>query len=109
MSDSTITSGAARKNYADAELNRIVQTGDALTPYIRDLVGSSVQLRFPMRDPIDFRRQADVLQSLVQRLRELSHSKQPADSVMLRARELVKATQAALTSKPRGYRKNSAG
>jgi hypothetical protein len=85
----------------DAETRRVLETGDPLTSMWREVVGSSVQLRVPLRDPIDLRRCALILRELANRFEVLSHDKRSADSVMFEAKHHGKVAQARLTSKIR--------
>ena len=85
----------------DPETRRVVETGDAMSPLWRDIVGSAAQLRIPLRDPVDLRRCATILRDLANKLEVVSHAKLGADSIMFTAKREVAAAQGRLKSKIR--------
>ncbi len=89
----------------DAETRRVIRTGDAIPEWARACLGNSMQLRVPLRDPIDLRRCALILRDFANRLEVLSPSKDPAHSILLAASGERRMIQARLQSRPRGDRK----
>lgn len=86
----------------DAELTKIVRTGDPLDPWQRALAGKTVQLRIPILDPVDLRRSATILRELAARMDALSRdTKNTAFNVLMNARSETKAAQGRLMSRPR--------
>ncbi len=86
-----------------ATVQRIVETGDHLSPMDRAIVGNAgMQLRFEIRDQIDARRIAEILRTFANRLEILSQPKKYAEreALMLMRFERGNA-QARLASKPR--------
>lgn len=92
----------------DRETQRIIQTGDPLPEWARGIIGNSMQLRIPLRDPIDLRRVAEILRGFANRLEVLSSRKDDAHSILLAAVGERRMIQARLQSRPRGDRKNNA-
>jgi hypothetical protein len=80
-----------------ALVRRIVTTGDALTPAERDALGGAVQLRFPLRDRLDLRRQAEALRMLAGKFEALSTQRISDYEAGMRARTEVRVTQARLS------------
>lgn len=85
----------------DRETARVIETGDAMSSLWREIVGGSVQLRIPLRDPVDLRRCATILREMANRWEVLSHDKRPTDSVMFEAKHHGKMAQSRLTSQTR--------
>jgi len=85
----------------DRDTKRVIATGDAMSSLWRDMVGSSVQVRIPLRDPIDLRRCATILRELANRFEVLSHDKRTVDSIMFEAKHQGKMAQARLSSQTR--------
>jgi len=85
----------------DRETLRVIETGDPMSSMWRDFVGTSVQLRIPLRDPVDLRRCAVILREMANRWEVLSHDKRTTDSIMFEAKHHGKMAQARLTSKTR--------
>lgn len=85
----------------DRDTARVIETGDPMSALWRDFVGTSVQLRIPLRDPVDLRRCATILRELANRWEVLSHDKRTTDSIMFEAKSTGRITQARLSSKPK--------
>ncbi|WP_424137970.1 hypothetical protein [Roseomonas chloroacetimidivorans] len=86
----------------DGELMKVVKTGDCMDPWQRSLVGKSAQMRMPLHDPVDLRRQAAILRELANRLEAISrNTKETPFNVMSLAKTEVAAAQARMMSKPR--------
>ena len=97
---------ARRIPYDLALINR---TGDPLPDHVRSVVGKSVQLRIPMRDPGDLVRCAAILRMYANRLEVLGKSRDPDTGViMLNAWAEARNTQARLQSQTSTVRKNAA-
>lgn len=69
----------------DAETRRVIKTSDPLPPWAREIIGHSMQLRIPLRDPIDLRRAAEILRQFANRLEALSARKDESHSILLAA------------------------
>lgn len=92
---------AKRATQLDKETVAVIHRGDAVPTWMRDLIGQSAQLRLPLRDPIDLRRQAIILRELAMRLDTLSRDNRPAQSIMFEAYGEIRTTQDRLKSYPR--------
>jgi hypothetical protein len=82
----------------DAETRRVIRTGDPIPAWARAIVGHSMQLRIPLRDPIDLRRAAEILRQFANRLEVLSARKDEAHSILLAAVGERRITQGRLQS-----------
>lgn len=91
----------------DRETRRVIATGDPLADHVRTVVGKSVQLRLPVRDPVDLRRQAAILREYANRIEMMSQSKDPADTIMLRFWAEGRQAQMRLQSRPQADRKKT--
>lgn len=94
---------------ADAELRQIARTGDAMDPWVREMVGKSVQLRIPLRDPVDLVRCAEILRGFATRMEVAAKSRDTAQGIVLRIWGEARATQGKLQSYPQGARKKDGG
>ena len=81
---------------ADEELMRIVNTGDPLAEMYRSIVGTSVRLHIPLRDPIQMRQVATVLRVLASKLESQSMSKGSAYEILFSQRSAVTAANRAI-------------
>lgn len=90
----------------DAETRRVIRSGDPLPDWARAAIGNACQLRLPMRDAIDARRQAEILRMLANRMEVLSHSKESTAAIMLQIQLEVRMTQQRLKSYPHADRNN---
>lgn len=83
------------------DTKQVIRTGDPLPDWTRDIIGKSVQIRIPLRDPIELRRQAAILREMANRLDVLSRDKRPTESIMLEVWGLARSTQTRLKSQPK--------
>lgn len=93
----------------DTETARVIRRGDPLSDWSRQVIGRSVQLRLPLRDPIDARRLAAILREYANRLEVLSHSKDSADRVMMNIWMETRLAQGRLTSQTKTVEKPKRG
>ncbi len=84
-------------------VQRIVETGDHLSPIDRAIVGNAgMQLRWEIRDQLDARRIAEILRTLANRFEILSQPKAYKEREALMLMRFERGTaQARLASKPR--------
>jgi hypothetical protein len=90
-----------KRNPAQQEVLSVIHSGDALPQWMRDTIGQSAQLRLPLRDPIDLRRQAAILRELANRFDVMSRDKRSAQSIMFEAYGEIRTAQDRLKSYPR--------
>jgi hypothetical protein len=81
----------------DAETRRIIETGDPLARWQRDIIGNAARLHIPLRDAVRLRHDAELLIELAATLRRLSHDTTTDQWRLLnQARSAIKATDMAI-------------
>ena len=91
------------------DLALLRRTGAPLPEHVRSVVGKSVQLRIPMRDPVDLARCAEILRMFANRLEVLAKTRDPnTGTIMLNAWAEARNTQARLQSQTATARNNAA-
>jgi hypothetical protein len=89
------------------DLAMVIRHGDAVADHVRSVVGKSVQLRIPLRDPVDLRRCAEILRQFANRMDVAARNQhQDAGTIMLSVWAEARTAQARLQSHPPSVRKN---
>lgn len=79
-------------------MSRIIETGDPLAKFHRQMLGNSARIHIPLRDVVDLRRVAIILNGLARQLDTLSRDKTRDFSVLFDARTKIKLADAQIRS-----------